>query len=80
MHAQKKSVLSGNVIPEKPLPELAQEVLRKLGIKIIPTKSQQMYNDEKSTQVPTGRVIGVQGRISRKVGYNGKYVFFEQYA
>jgi hypothetical protein len=76
----KKSALSGNVIPEKPLPELAQEVLRKLGIKIIPTKAQQMYNDEKSTQVPTGRVIGVQGRISRKVGYNGKYVSFEQYA
>jgi hypothetical protein len=44
----KKSALSGNVIPEKPLPELAQEVLKKLGIKIIPTKAQKTYTYKSS--------------------------------
>lgn len=76
----KQSVLTGKTIPEKPLPELAQEALTKLGVKMVPTKAQQIYNDGKSTQIPTGRVIAVKGRISRKIGYNGKYVFFEQYA
>lgn len=76
----KQSALSGKVIPEKPLPELAQEALSKLGVKIIPTKAQKAYNEGNTTQVPTGRVIGVKGRISRKIGYNGKYVSFEQYA
>ncbi|MCB1838843.1 MAG: hypothetical protein KDI61_01090 [Alphaproteobacteria bacterium] len=76
----KQSALSGKVIPEKPLPELAQEALNKLGVKIIPTKAQKAYNEGNTTQVPTGRVIGVKGRISRRIGYNGKYVSFEQYA
>jgi hypothetical protein len=75
----KRSTLSGKIIPEKPLPELAQEALRKLGIKTMPSKAETLYNEGKSTQVPTGRRIGVQGRISRKIGYDGKYVSFEQY-
>lgn len=76
----KQSSLSGKVIPEKSLPELAQEALHKLGVKIMPSKAQKFYNEGKSTQVPTGRVIGVKGRISRKIGYNGKYIFFEKNA
>ena len=75
----KQSRLSGKTIPVKPLPELAQETLNKLGVKTRQSKAQKFYNDGKSTQVPTGRVIGVQGRISRKIGYDGKYVYFEQY-
>ena len=31
-----------------------------------------------STQVPTGRVIAVRSRISRKIGYDGRYVSFER--
>lgn len=76
----KKSTLSGNIIPEKPLNEIAQEALVKLGLKIVPSKYEQAYNNGDSTQVPTGRVIGVKGRISRKIGYDGKYVSFERYA
>ena len=76
----KLSILSGEIIPEKSLPELAREALKKLGIKIMPTKYQRLYMNGISTQVPTGRVIGVQGRTSRKIGYNGKYVSYEQCA
>ena len=31
----------------------------------------------KTTQVPTGPVIAVKGRISRKIGYGGAYVSYE---
>ena len=31
----------------------------------------------KTTQVPTGPVIAVKGRISRKIGYGGTYVSYE---
>lgn len=74
-----KSSISGNTIPEKPLPELAQEALTKLGVQTLSSKAEQSYNEGRSTQVPTGRVIGVRGRVSRKIGYNGKFISFEQY-
>ena len=76
----KLSILSGEIIPEKSLPELAREALKKLGIKIMPTEFERLYMNGISTQVPTGRVIGVQGRISRKIGYKEKYVSYEQCA
>ncbi|MEZ4820252.1 MAG: DUF6088 family protein [Bdellovibrionota bacterium] len=74
-----QSRLSGKIIPEEPLPNLAKELLRKLGVKILPTKAEQTYNNGESTQVPTGLVIGVRGRLSRKIGYNKKVISFEQY-
>jgi len=35
------------------------------------------YNEGRTTQVPTGRVVGVKGRVKRKIGYAGKYITFE---
>lgn len=75
-----KSTLTGNIIPEKPLPDLAREALKKIGIKTTASKAEQDYNKGITTQVPTGRVIGVKGRVSRKLGFNGKYVYFERAA
>jgi hypothetical protein len=74
------STVTGNLIPEKPIPELANELLKKLGVKTFPTKAEVAYNNGESTQVPTGRVIGVQGRIVRKLGYNGVSVVYERSA
>jgi len=74
----RKSSLTGNLIPEKPLPELAAESLRKLKVEVAPSSLETLYNQGKTTQVPTGRVIAVKGRVSRKIGYNGKYVTLEQ--
>lgn len=74
----KKSSVSGAVVPEIPLPELAKELLNKLGVKIVPSSAERTYNAGTSTQVPTGRVIGVKGRIVRRIGYNGRYISFEK--
>lgn len=76
----KKSSVSGAVVPEKPLPELAKELLKKLGVKVVPSSAERAYNSGETTQVPTGRVIGVKGRVVRRIGYKGRYVSFEKVA
>ncbi len=76
----KKSSVTGAIVPEKSLPELAKELLGKLGVKIAPSSAEKAYNSGESTQVPTGRVIGVKGRVVRKISYNGRSVFFEKVA
>ena len=72
-----RSPLSGNTVPEKSLPSLAAEALRRLKVEVRPSREARAYNEGGSTQVPTGRVLAVKGRISRKIGYDGKYVSFE---
>lgn len=76
----KKSHISGAIVPERPLPELAKELLKKLGVKAVPSSAEKAYNSGLSTQVPTGRVIGVNGRIKRRIGYNGRFISFEKVA
>ena len=56
----RQSTISGNLVPEKPLPELAKEAMRKLGVKTTPSTAEKAYNAGRTTQVPTGRVIGVK--------------------
>ena len=74
----RESSLSGKAIPEKPLPQLATEALERLGVDVYPSRLENAYNAGATTQVPTGRVIGVKGRISRKIGYDGKYITIER--
>ena len=74
----RKSNVSGTVVPEEPLPQLAKKLLKKLGVKVVQSSAEKNYNSGASTQVPTGRVIGVKGRIVRRIGYNGKYISFEK--
>ena len=71
------SPFSKNIIPRKPLPGLGVEVLKKFGIEAFLSSYQRAYNEGRSTQVPTGRLIGVKARIKRKIGYAGKYIAFE---
>ena len=72
-----RSPLSGNTVPEKSLPSLAAEALKRLKVEVRPSRETRAYNTGTSTQVPTGRVLAVKGRISRKIGYDGKFVSFE---
>ncbi len=65
----KKSEISGRVLPEKWFIRAGKEALKKLGIKTYPTTYETMYNNFQSTQVPTGRVIGVIA----EGGYSLKY-------
>jgi len=64
--------------PITTLPELAKEALTKLGIKTAPTYFEKMYNERKSTQVPTGQVIGIQDRVSRKIRYGTSEIVYER--
>lgn len=72
-----KSPYSGKVVPKKALPSLAEDALKKLGVVVVQSSAQRDYNSGRTTQVPTGRVIGVKGRIRRKMGFNGQTVKFE---
>jgi hypothetical protein len=46
-------------------------------VEVVPSSYDRAYNEGKTSQIPTGRVIGVKGRVVRKIGYDGKYVTFE---
>lgn len=73
----KKSAITGELVPVAPLPVLAKEALTRLGIQTAPSRLDEDYNAGKTTQVPTGRLIAVKGRINRKIGYGGAYVSYE---
>lgn len=72
------SPISGRTVAAKPLPALTLEALERLDVQAMPSKFAQANGAGTSTQVPTGRVIAVRSRISRKIGYDGKYVSFER--
>ena len=55
-----------------------KEALTRLGVEIVPTRLEEAYNARTSTQVPTGRVVGVRGRVSRRIGYNGVVLGYER--
>lgn len=72
------SPLSNRTVPRRGLRDLATETLKKLKVEVAPSSYDRAYNEGRTTQIPTGRVIGVKGRVARKIGYDGKYVTFEQ--
>ena len=67
---------------DKPVPPKGlrtfKEALTRLGVEIVPTRLEAAYNAGKSTQVPTGRVVGVRGRVSRRIGYGGVELGYER--
>lgn len=72
-----KSPFDDTLVPPKGLSTL-KEALERLGIETLPSRSKQAYNTGRTTQVPTGRVVGVRRRVRRKVGYNGFSLTFER--
>lgn len=72
------SSLTGNAVPIEPLPALAQKALDRLGATPGPSRAAIDYQQGRSTQVPTGRLISVNKRISRKIGYNNIAVAYER--
>jgi len=72
------SALSGETVPAKPLPELAREALARLDVPVVLTKSEIDYQNDRSTQVPTGRRIGVKSRISRKISVCNAEIVYER--
>ncbi len=72
------SALTGDVLPVSSIPMLAKEALARLGEEVVPTQAELDYEAGRSTQVPTGRLIGVMGRISRKIGFNNISIRYER--
>lgn len=72
-----KSLISDKYIPTLTLQEIGKIVAQKLKVKVIPNKFEVWYNEGKSTQVPTGLVISVLGRINRKIGFDGIFIKYE---
>ena len=72
------SPLSGKIVPRQDIQSLAEEALSRLKVEVYPSSFDRVYNEGRSTQVPTGRVVGVKSRISRKIGYDEKKVVFER--
>lgn len=74
----KKSPINGEAVPVAPLPSLAKEALQRLGVETTSSRLEEAYNAGETTQVPTGRLIGVKGRFNRKLGYRGAFVSYER--
>lgn len=73
-----QSPFDGSPAPVKGLRALAAEALNRLGVKSGPTRFEKAYNAGGTTQVPSGRILAVNKRVRRKIGYNGAYVSFER--
>jgi hypothetical protein len=71
-----KSPFSERPVPPKGL-ETLTEALRRVGVEVVQTRLEREYNAGLTTQVPTGRVIGVRRRVRRKIGYDGINLSFE---
>lgn len=75
----KKSIFDDTMVPVAWLGDLAREALGRLGIQTFPSSADiEYYRDRTTTQVPTGRLIGIKGRIKRRIGYDGAYIYYER--
>ena len=74
----KKSVLSGIVIPVKPVSVLAPIALQKQGVKVFPSQMTQAYNAGMTTQIPAGNILNIgKQRINRKLGFGTQTITYE---
>ena len=71
------SITSGAPVPVGGLSAL-KAALRRVGVETLPSRLEQAYNAGDTTQVPTGRVVGVSRRVRRKIGYGGFSLSFER--
>jgi hypothetical protein len=63
-----RSITRGEPIPVRGLATL-REALGRVGVETVPTRLERSHNAGKTTQVSTGRVVGVRRRVRRKLGY-----------
>ena len=64
------SMTSGEPVPVGGLSAL-KEALRRVGVETLPSRLEQAYNAGKTTQVPTGRVVGVLAVCAARSGMAG---------
>jgi hypothetical protein len=71
------SITTGEPVPVGGLNAL-KEALQRVGVETLPSRLEQVYDAGRTTQVPTGRVVGVMRRVRRKIGYGGFSLSFER--
>ena len=59
-------ILDGKPVPRINIKELAKEALGRFGVTTTLSQAERDYNSGKSTQVPTGRCIGITGKRTRR--------------
>ena len=74
------SPFDGKPAPTIGVKRLAEEALRRLKVETAPPRLEREYNAGATTQVPTGRVIGVRKRVRRQLGYADVRVSLERIA
>jgi hypothetical protein len=72
------SILDGKPVPVKGITAIMSEALKRLGVRTGPTRIERAYNEGRTTQVPSGQLIGVDRRVRRKLGYKGATMRFER--
>ena len=71
--------MEGNPIPVQPLEVLGPQALTKLGVRPSQTLQTAANNSGLTAQVPTGVVVNIgKQRISRKIGFNDKFLQSER--
>ncbi len=72
------SIINGESVPVKNIMAIVSEALGRLGVKTGPTKIDEAQREGRTSQVPSGRLIGVNRRVRRKLGYGGATVSFQR--
>jgi hypothetical protein len=73
-----RSPFDGKPVLAKGIKTMTEAALRRLGVKTYPSAMTRAYNEGRTTQVPSGRIIGVDKRVRRKIGVDGIFVQFER--
>ncbi len=71
------SKINGKVIPISGLRALTEELFKKLNIEFCLSSGDIEYRAGRTTQIPTGLMIGVKKKITRKISYNGNCMKYE---
>lgn len=74
----RKSPFSGRIVPDVGMYEMAEQVMRKLGVAIEPTILERDYNQGETAQVSNGRVIRIKRRLSRTIRYGDVRFSYER--
>src|SRR5574344_1751453 len=53
----RKSTISGKIVPQDNLRDVAISAMNKLGVEVISTPAEKAYNDRLTTQIPHGFII-----------------------
>ena len=72
------SPFTGAPAPVAGVKRIAEEAMRRLGIPVTSSSYEAAYNAGETTQVPTGRVIGVRKRVRRRLGFGNVKVVLER--